>query len=118
MPLRHFSQAEIVLKARRRLDAPLLMMVWLSIAMVAVAEGSYHYFLAGTVAAGVNLAATLRGKEVYLDRVFVYALALLGTGLIVVEWFLSRGAPPELNEPRLLKAITHFIIVIQLCKLL
>ena len=117
MPLRSFSQAEIVLKARRRLEAPLLVMVWLSITMVAVAEGSYHYFLAGTLTVGVNLAATLRGKEFYLDRFFVYAVALLGTGLVVVEWFTARGGA-EISEPRLLTAITHFIIVIQLCKLL
>jgi len=116
MPLRHFSEAEIVLKARRRLETPLLAMVWLAIAMVSIAEGNVYLFAAGTLAVAVNLVATLSGKEVYLHRIIVYLLAILGSAMVVVEW-LWPGAPRGLEDPLLLQAITHFIIVILLCKL-
>ena len=116
MPLRHFSEAEIVLKARRRLETPLLAMVWLAMAMVSVAEGNAYLFVAGTLAVAVNLIATLSGKEVYLHRSIVYLLAILGSAMVIVEW-LWPGAPRGLDDPLLLQAITHFIIVILLCKL-
>jgi hypothetical protein len=116
VPLRSFSETEIVLKARRRLETPLLAMVWLSIAMVSVAEGNVYLFAAGTLAVAINLIATLSGKEVYLHRGIVYVLALLGSAMVVTEW-LWPGTPHGLDDPLLLQAITHFIIVILLCKL-
>ena len=97
MPLRHFSEAEIVLKARRRLETPLLAMVWLAIAMVSIAEGNVYLFAAGTLAVAVNLIATLSGKEVYLHRIIVYLLAILGSAMVVVEW-LWPGAPKGLED--------------------
>ena len=118
MPVRSFAKAEIVLKARRRLEVPLLLMVWLSLAMFAIADRNPTFLLAGTAVVGVNLIAATRGKEIYLYRHFVNALVLGGGVLFIVESLndeslatLSAGGLP-------LQAITHFIMIIQMCKLL
>jgi len=118
MPVRSFAKAEIVLKARRRLEVPLLLMVWLSLAMFAIADQSPTFVLAATAVAGGNLVAATRGKEIFLYRHFVNALVLGGGLLFIIESLndeslatLSAGGLP-------LRAITHFIMVIQMCKLL
>ena len=54
MPVRTFSEAEVVLSHRRRVEVPLLATVWLGVAAFALAEGSAFYFLATTLAGDVT----------------------------------------------------------------
>jgi len=117
MPVRSFSKAEMLLKVRRRLELPLLLMIWSSVTMFSLAEGNYYFALAGTVTVGVNLAATIRGKEFYLSHLFVNLLVLAGAVLFITEVLgpeslsvFSEGGIP-------LKAITHFIMIILMGKL-
>jgi len=117
MPLRSFSQREILLKARRRLEAPLLMTVWLSVAMFSLAEGNYLYLIAGTIVVAVNLLAALRGKELYLERMLVNILVLGATGLFVLELLAPESLSTFAVGSVTVLAIAHYIILIQLCKL-
>ncbi|HDZ20311.1 hypothetical protein LCGC14_0295750 [marine sediment metagenome] len=118
MPLRSFSEAEIVLKARRRLEGPLLVMVWLSIAMASMAEGNYPFLVVGTITVAVNLLATLRGKEIYLHPLVVNVLVLTGSALVLVELISPQWTMLFTNTAIALTAITHFIMILLICKLL
>ena len=109
MPLRSFSQAEIVLSHRRRLELPLLLTVWLGVAAFSLAEGNIFYVLAGTLAVAVNMLAVSRDKEVYVRRVLVNAGVLAATAVLILE--LAGGGAP------LLVTLGHYLILIQLCKL-
>ena len=109
MPLRSFTQAELVLTERRRVERPLLMLIWLSVSAFSLAEGSLFYLLAGTVAVGVNLAMVYRAKELYVDRTFVNLGVLAATGVLVIEMLAESAG--------LLAALGHYLILIQLCKL-
>ena len=109
MPLRSYSEAEIVLKARRRLERPLMLLIWLGLASFSLADGSVFYLLAGTAAVAVNLAAVHRAQEVYVSRFFVNAGVLTSTGILVLEVLTSRA--------ELLAQLGHYLILIQICKL-
>jgi len=117
MPFRSFSEVEVVLKARRRVEVPLLLVIWLSIAMFSVAEGNYSFLAAGTLTVGMNLFATLRGKELYMNRLFIYVLVSAGLVLLFVETFNDETVATFLNGGLSLEGITHFIIIILLAKL-
>lgn len=109
MPLRSYSEAEIVLKARRRLERPLMVLIWLGLAAFSLSEGSLFYLLAGTAAVAVNLLAVHRAQEVYVSRFFVNAGVLVATAILVLE---------IVNSPReLLACLGHYLILIQICKL-
>jgi transglutaminase-like putative cysteine protease len=108
MPIRRFDQSEIVLTERRRLEAPLLVTVWLAAAGFSLAEGSYFYLLASTLGVAVNLIAVRRHREVYIHRAFVNAAVLGATGILIIELF----GPEEL-----LISLGHYLILILLCKL-
>lgn len=111
MPLRSFTEAEIVLKARRRLERPLLATVWLGVVMFSLWRGNVFYLAAGTLAVGVNLFAVHRAKEVYVHQFFVNVGVLVATGILLLEVF---GRPGELQ---LLVKLGNYLILIQLCKL-
>ena len=117
MPLRSFSEVEVILKARRRVEVPLLLVAWLSIAIFSVAEGNYSFLAAGTLTVGLNLFATLRGKEIYMNRLFIHTLVLAGVVLLFVETFDPQNIATFLNGGLSLTGITHFIIIILLTKL-
>lgn len=109
MPLRAFSQAEMILTERQRLERPLLVLVWLAVCSFSLAEGELFYLLAGTVAVGINLLATWRAKEIYVRRLLVNVGVLLAGAMLVGELLLTRE-----HE---LVALGHFLILILLCKL-
>jgi len=111
MPLRSFSQAEMIHAERRRLERPLLAMIWLGVLTFCSEDLSAHgfYLFAGTLAVGVNFLAARRQRELYVQRGFVNLGVLAGTLALLVELF---GAKLELIE-----ALGHYIILIQLCKL-
>ena len=117
MPFRNFSEVEVVLKARRRVEVPLLLVIWLSIAMFSVAEGNYSFLAAGTLTVGLNLFATLRGKELYMNRLFIHALVAVGLVLLFLETFDHETVATFLQGGLSLTGITHFIIIILLAKL-
>jgi len=109
MPLSSFSQTEIVLTRRPRMDRPLLWTVWLGTAMFSLAEGQWFYLLAATLAVTVNMLALRRDKEVYVHRLFVNIGVLCATGILAIEVI-----SPNLT---LLRALGHYLILLSLCKL-
>ena len=109
MPLRSFSEAEIVLKARRRLERPLLAMVWLGVVAFSLSQGNVFYLVAGTFAVAINLVAAHHAKEVYVHKFFVNAGVLAATGILLLELFAREG--------QLLEKLGNYLILIQLCKL-
>jgi len=109
MPLRSFTPAELILTERRRLERPLLVMIWLGVAAFSLAGGNMFYLLAGTGVVAVNMLAVHRAKEVYLRRLFVNAAVILATAVPVLE--------VAATDTHLLTALGHYMILIQLCKL-
>jgi len=109
MPLRSFSQAENILTERRRMERPLLALVWLGAAAFSMAEGRWFYMLATTLAVGVNLLALRRAMEVHLHRLFIVIAGLGATGVLLMETVTSGVS--------LLHALGHYLILLQLCKL-
>ncbi len=109
MPLRSYSTAEMQLTERRRLERPLMGMVWLGVAGFSLAEGTLFYLLMGSVAVGINLLAVHHNKEVFAARRYVNVGVVLATVLLLAELLVKQLAP--------LIALGHYIILIQLCKL-
>jgi len=109
MPLRSYTEAERLVTERRRVEQPLIVLVWLGIAAFSLADGNTFYFFAGTLCAGLNLAVASFAREVYLRRVFVNIGVLGATGVLLAELLGGRGD--------LLSALGHYLILIQLCKL-
>ncbi|MFA6134257.1 MAG: transglutaminaseTgpA domain-containing protein [Phycisphaerae bacterium] len=109
MPTAPFSDVEIALKARRRLERPLLLTIWISGIMLSLAEGNVFYLLAISFAVVINLVAVQRASEIFVRRVFVNIGVLLSTVVLAVElWDASFSLPAALG---------HYIILIQACKL-
>ena len=111
MPLRSFTEAEIVLKARRRLERPLLATIWLGVTMFSLWRRNPFYLAAGTLAVGVNLYAVHRAKEMYVHQLLINVGVLAATGILLLEVFARPG------EPQLLAKLGNYLILIQLCKL-
>ncbi len=109
MPLRSFTQAEMLLTERRRFEYPLLILAWLGVGSFSLIEGNYFYAVAGTLAVAVNLLAARRRKEVSVGRLFVNIGVLMATGILILEVFFLDKVP--------LIALGHYMILIQLCKL-
>lgn len=109
MLLNSFTPAEIELTERRRLEQPLLLLVWLATATFSLAEGNFFYLLGCTLAVGVNLIAVRRHKEVFVNRILVN-FGVLVSGAIVLAEFRVGGQ----NS---LIPFGHFIVLMQLCKL-
>ncbi len=109
MPLRRFTKTETVVTERRRMERPLLIMVWLSVALLSLAEGGTFYLLAATLAVGINLTALFSRREIFLNRWLVNAAVVLSSGVLVTE-LLSR-------ESAALLALGHYLVLILLCKL-
>ena len=109
MPLRSFTEAEIALMARRRLERPLLATLWLGAVMLGLAEGNLFYVLAGTFAVAVNLLAVEQRREVYVQRLWVNIGVLAALAILLLEVHARRVL--------LHGALAHFMILIQVCKL-
>jgi len=116
MPLRSFTQAELILTERKRLERPLLLMIWLGIVGFSIAESaggqrasSIFYALAATLAIVVNYLATQRAMEVHVGRVFVTIGVLASTLVLLLELLVG--------DHLLIVALSHYLILLQLCKL-
>ena len=109
MPLRSFSEAEIALMARRRLERPLLATLWLGALMFGLAEGNAFYVLAGTFAVAVNALAVERRREVYVHRLWVNIAVLAAVAILLLEVHARDVFLPA--------ALAHFMILMQVCKL-
>ncbi len=109
MPLRSFTEAEMVLMARRRLERPLLATLGLGILMFALAEGNAFYGMVGVLSVVMNLLAVERRREVSVHRLWVNVAVLGALGVLVLEVWVRNVFLPA--------ALAHFIILIQVCKL-
>jgi len=109
MPLRSFSQADMVLGERRRLERPLLAMVWLGAAALGVIEGSSVYVMGTTVAVGANLLALRRHREIHVRRLYINIAVLLASVILLAE-VVFGGKDMKLS-------LGHYLVLIQLCKL-
>src|SRR5664280_2275034 len=85
MPLRSYTPAELLITERRRLELPLLAMIFLGVIAASLAEGNLFYATAGGVAVLVNLAAVVRRKEIFVSRIFINISVLVATLILVVE---------------------------------
>ena len=110
MPIRSFTDAEVLVSERRRLERPLVVLVWLGIALFSLAEGSGFFLLAGSLSAGIKLYVVSRGSELLLRRGMVTAGVLLATAMAAFALLLDTGQ-------RAVVHLGHYVILIQLCKL-
>lgn len=113
MPLRSFSSRDLILTQRRRLERPLLVMIWLGAVAFGMANrGHFFYVFAATLAVGVNLLAAQSRKEIYLNRLVVNICVLVATGLLILE------LPSAITgDTILLLSLGRYLVLIQLCKL-
>ena len=109
MPVRSFSQADMVLTKRRRLERPLLAMIWLGAAALSTIEGAALYLLVTTAVVGANVVAGRRNREIYVRRGLINAAVLLASMVLLAELLLGN------KDVKL--ALGHYLILIQLCKL-
>jgi hypothetical protein len=109
MPLGNYSQKEIVLTGRKRLERSILCLVALGTAAFAWVDSNVLYFGISLLAVGVNWIAVRANKEVYLSRGVVNVAVLAATALTVME-FIHGGQ-------KVLVVLGHFLVLIQLCKL-
>jgi transglutaminase-like putative cysteine protease len=110
MPLHGYSQTELVLTERKRLERPLMAMIWLSVLIFSLVQWDFFYLLAATLAVALNAYAAQKGKEVFVQRVFVNAGVLVATGILILE-VVGR------DRDMLLIALGHYFILILVCKL-
>ena len=109
MPLGNYSQKEIVLTGRKRLERSILCMVALGTAAFSWVDSNVLYFGISLLAVGVNWMAVRANKEVYVSRGVVNVAVLASTALTVME-FVHGGQ-------QVLVVLGHFLVLIQLCKL-
>jgi transglutaminase-like putative cysteine protease len=113
--VRSFTDAEILVSERRRLEQPLVVLVWVGVVLFSLAEQaereqqSLFFLIAGTVAAGIKLQAVSRGKELLLRPLMINLGVLLATAVVILALLLRASSP--------VIAIAHYAILIQLCKL-
>jgi protein-glutamine gamma-glutamyltransferase len=110
MPIKSFSDAEVLISERGRLERPLVVLAWTGVALFSLAEGSVFFLLAGSVLAGVKLYAASRGHEILIRRSFVIAGVVLATLLVISALLLDRDTSPVVH-------LGHYAILLQLCKL-
>ena len=109
MPMRAFTPQEMLLTERRRLEIPLLAMIWVSGTAASLAMGNLFDLGATAVAVGVNVLAVFRSREIYVRRLLVNASVIAATMALCLELAGSLH--------RLLDSLQHYLILIQLCKL-
>ncbi len=109
MPLKSYTSADILLTERKRLELPLMLMVYLAAASISIMEGNMLYLLSSTLAVGINILAVVNLKEVHVSRRLVNTGVVVATVILILEIIGSGGA--------FLLAMRHYLILIQLCKL-
>lgn len=94
--------------SRRQLNVPLTLTLWTGISALSLAQDNGLYFLAGTLACGVNLVVAILDKNLSAHRLIVNLGMLATTAFSVVQ--LISGRP-------ILMCLGQFIILIQIAKL-
>ena len=110
MPSQQYTEMQVALQARQRLELPLLGMMWLGMLVLAGVDHNWFYLGAGSFAVGANLWAVRRRREVYAHSLFVKAGVVLSVVVMGLE-MASLRVPPVL-------AAAHGLVLIQICKLL
>ena len=113
MPLSSFSQTEVILTERKRVDGPLLWTVWLSAVTFSLAEGQWFYLIAATFGVAVNMLAVRRAKELHVHRAFVGIGVMAATAILAIEILTMQSQGGWI----LSYALGHYIILLQMCKL-
>ncbi|MCD4824148.1 MAG: DUF3488 and transglutaminase-like domain-containing protein [Phycisphaerae bacterium] len=109
MPLASFTQAEILLTERRRLEQPLLLLMLIGTVTFSIAEGNWFYVLSSTLAIVVNFIAMRQNMEIYVERKLVNLGVITATCVALLEYIHT--------DQMAIVTIGHFMILIQLCKL-
>ncbi len=109
MPLTSYTTADIVLTERRRLEQPLLLLIWVGTTAFSLAEGNLLYLLSCTLGVGVNWLVVRRNMEIYIRRAFVNVGVVMSLIIIILESQLTNILPQV--------TVGHFMMLIQLLKL-
>lgn len=109
MPVRSFSQVDILLSERARLERPLVLMVCLSIVTFTLCTENMFFLLAAGAVCVIRLVAVNRNKELYVRRAWINFAVLLATALTVFELFGASSNP--------LATLGNYIVLIVMCKL-
>ena len=91
MPLKSFTQAEIALTQRRRMEIPLLAMIWLSIVTFTIAENGVFHIMTATLCVGLNFYAVLRDQEIFVHPTVVKLTALAAAIATSPIFFLNSS---------------------------
>jgi len=108
MPFSKFTQTEMILTERRRMDTPLLWTVWVAGVTFSLVEGDWFYLLGSTLGVAVNMLAVRRASEIYVHRMIVNIGVFVATGILAIEIGTGLALP---------RAMGHYLILLQLCKL-
>ncbi|MBN1553184.1 MAG: DUF3488 domain-containing protein [Phycisphaerae bacterium] len=109
MPLSSYTTADMVLTERRRLEQPLLLLIWLGTTTFSLAEGNLLYLISCTLGVGINWLVVRRNMEIYIRRAFVNIGVVLSLIVIVLEAQFANVLPQV--------TVGHFMMLIQLLKL-
>jgi hypothetical protein len=109
VPVTSYTTADIVLTERKRLEQPLLLLIWLGTTTFNLADGNVLYLISCTLGVGVNWLVVRKNMEIYIRRLFVNIGVILALIVIVLESQLTPISPQV--------TVGHFMILIQLLKL-
>lgn len=113
MPLTSYTSKEVLLTERRRLERPLLVLLWVGMAAFCLAEGSLLFLFLSSLAVGANWLVVRENKEIYVSRFWVNLAVAVATVLLfaVLSMILTR------RSGNILVIIGRYTIFIQCCKL-
>ena len=98
-----------MLTERRRMERPLLWLVWISALMFSMVDGNFFYMGLLTLVTAMSYFATMRNMEICLDRWLVNFAAIAATVWIIAEH--------KIMGQRTIVSICHYTILIQICKI-
>jgi transglutaminase-like putative cysteine protease len=108
MPVRTFSRREIAV-GRQQLEVPLFGTVLLASAMFCHAEGGLLLLIASLLVVVLHWFATCRNRELFVRRTLLNGSVVLVGIVLGVRYF--RG------DQDLLLALSHYVMLVQLCKM-
>jgi len=109
MPVRSHTQQEIR-TGRTRVEKPLLAAVLIAQTMFCYADENWIMLTMSLVAMGASWLASHRHKEIYISRQMLN-LSVVLMGIVLVTRYL-------LSNQELLIVLGHYVMLIQICKLL
>lgn len=107
--VRRYSQTDILLTERHRMERPLLWLVWISALMFSMVDGNMFYLGLLTAFTSLSYFATLRNLEICLDRWMVNLAAIAATVWVIMEH--------KIFGQRIIISIGHYTMLIQICKI-